>query len=175
MTFEDLKQNNLKMNGIPAWRNSLRQFCVHCSDDDGTRVDIGRVDAFARFHQRVVRWRGPQLVAGGWRRQGAGRGHRGGLVHRRVAGTPARRENGLSAITRINMTIKGGGIFIVILLAQYERLYLCISLSLHAPTDGVARIFSLTLMPRPGIELTLVPLQLSFVTLIQDSIDKFWT
>ena len=31
----------------------LRQ--VHCSDDDGTRVDIGRVDAFARFHQRVVR------------------------------------------------------------------------------------------------------------------------
>ena len=125
MTFEDLKQNNLKMNGIPAWRNSLRQFCVHCSDDDGTRVDIGRVDAFARFHQRVVRWRGPQLVAGGWRRQGAGRGHRGGLVHRRVAGTPARRENGLSANYQNKHDNKGGGgISIIILLAQSERLYL---------------------------------------------------
>ena len=76
------------------------------------------------------------------------------------------------------MTIKrrGGHFFLLFfLLAQSASFYLCICLSLHAPTDGVARIFSLTLMPRPGIELTSAPLHLSFGTLIQDSIDKIWT
>ena len=45
-------------------------------------------------------------------------------------------------------------------LAQSEHLLLHTCVSPHTPTDGVARIFSLTPMQRPGIELMSIQLHL---------------
>ena len=58
-----------------------------------------------------------------------------------------------------------------LLLAQSMHLYLQTCVLPHTPPYGVARIFSLTPMPWPGIKLTSALLHLSFWgTLIQDAL-----